>query len=96
MIRSKNLSWVYSPDQWEAFGDQALKDGYQADSFLRKAAFLLKEITALALYDRYRGRVMFPIHATFTGRVIAFGGRTPKNDKECAKICKLAGVGDLS
>jgi DNA primase len=36
------------------------------------------------LYDRYRGRVMFPIHS-FTGRVIAFGGRTLKTDKNVPK-----------
>uniref|UniRef100_UPI0025E3C75D DNA primase n=1 Tax=uncultured Mucilaginibacter sp. TaxID=797541 RepID=UPI0025E3C75D len=37
-----------------------------------------------SLYDRYRGRVMFPIHS-FTGRVIAFGGRTLKSDKNVPK-----------
>jgi DNA primase len=36
------------------------------------------------LYDRYRGRVMFPIHS-FTGRIIAFGGRTLKSDKNVPK-----------
>jgi len=36
------------------------------------------------MYDRYRGRVMFPIHS-FTGRVIAFGGRTLKSDKNVPK-----------
>ncbi len=36
------------------------------------------------MYDRYRGRVMFPIHG-FTGRVIAFGGRTLKTDKNVPK-----------
>jgi DNA primase len=37
-----------------------------------------------SLYDRFRGRVMFPIH-NLTGRVIGFGGRTLKTDKKVAK-----------
>jgi DNA primase len=36
------------------------------------------------MYDRFRGRVMFPIH-NLTGRVIGFGGRTLKNDKSIPK-----------
>lgn len=36
------------------------------------------------MYDRYRDRVMFPIH-NFTGRVVGFGGRTLKNDKSVPK-----------
>ena len=37
-----------------------------------------------SLYDRFKGRVMFPIH-NLSGRVIAFGGRTLRNDKKVAK-----------
>ena len=36
------------------------------------------------LYDRYHGRVMFPIHS-LTGRVIGFGGRILVNDKKSPK-----------
>jgi DNA primase len=72
----------YSPDQWEAFTGQALKDGYQ-QQFLEESGLSVKRDNG-SLYDRYRGRVMFPIHS-FTGRVIAFGGRTLKNDKNVPK-----------
>jgi len=72
----------YSPDQWEAFSAQALKDGYQ-EQFLVESGLSVKRDNG-TLYDRYRGRVMFPIHS-FTGRVIAFGGRTLKNDKNVPK-----------
>jgi len=72
----------YSPDQWEAFTGQALKDGYQAQ-FLEESGLSVKRDNG-TMYDRYRGRVMFPIHS-FTGRVIAFGGRTLKNDKNVPK-----------
>jgi len=72
----------YSPDQWEAFTGQALKDGYQQE-FLEESGLSVKRDNG-SLYDRYRGRVMFPIHS-FTGRVIAFGGRTLKKDKNVPK-----------
>lgn len=72
----------YSPDQWEAFTGQALKNGYQQE-FLEESGLSVKRDNG-SLYDRYRGRVMFPIHS-FTGRVIAFGGRTLKSDKNVPK-----------
>ncbi|RKR81336.1 DNA primase [Mucilaginibacter gracilis] len=67
----------YSPDQWEAFSSQALKEGYQQE-YLEETGLSVKRENG-TLYDRYRGRVMFPIF-NFTGRVIAFGGRTLKNN----------------
>jgi DNA primase len=72
----------YSPDQWEAFSAQAIKDGYQSE-YLEETGLSVKRENG-TLYDRYRGRVMFPIH-NFTGRVIAFGGRTLKSDKNVPK-----------
>src|ERR1700744_351973 len=78
----KKFELGYSPDQWEAFTSQALKEGYQ-QQFLEETGLSVKRDNG-SLYDRYRGRVMFPIHS-FTGRVIAFGGRTLKNDKNVPK-----------
>ena len=78
----KKFELGYSPDQWEAFTAQALKDGYQ-QQFLEETGLSVKRDNG-TLYDRYRGRVMFPIH-NFTGRVIAFGGRTLKSDKNVPK-----------
>ncbi|GAA4325236.1 DNA primase [Mucilaginibacter gynuensis] len=72
----------YSPDQWEAFTGRALQEGYQQE-FLVESGLSVKRDNG-TLYDRYRGRVMFPIHS-FTGRVIAFGGRTLKSDKSVPK-----------
>jgi len=72
----------YSPDQWEAFSAQAIKDGYQ-EQFIVESGLSVKRDNG-TLYDRYRGRVMFPIHS-FSGRVIAFGGRTLKTDKNVPK-----------
>jgi DNA primase len=78
----KKFELGYSPDQWEAFTGQALKEGYQ-EEFLVESGLSVKRDNG-TLYDRYRGRVMFPIHG-FTGRVIAFGGRTLKTDKNVPK-----------
>jgi DNA primase len=78
----KKFELGYSPDQWEAFTGQALKQGY-LEEFLTESGLSVKRDNG-SLYDRYRGRVMFPIHS-FTGRVIAFGGRTLKSDKNVPK-----------
>ena len=78
----KKFELGYSPDQWEAFTGTAIKEGYQ-EQFLVESGLSVKRDNG-ALYDRYRGRVMFPIHS-FTGRVIAFGGRTLKKDKNVPK-----------
>jgi DNA primase len=78
----KKFELGYSPDQWEAFTSKALKEGYQQE-FLEATGLSVKRDNG-TLYDRYRGRVMFPIHS-FTGRIIAFGGRTLKNDKNVPK-----------
>jgi DNA primase len=78
----KKFELGYSPDQWEAFTGRALKEGYLQE-FLEESGLSVKRDNG-SLYDRYRGRVMFPIHS-FTGRVIAFGGRTLKSDKNVPK-----------
>jgi DNA primase len=78
----KKFELGYSPDQWEAFTGKALEEGYQQE-FLAETGLSVKRENG-SLYDRYRGRVIFPIHG-FTGRVIAFGGRTLKSDKNVPK-----------
>jgi DNA primase len=78
----KKFELGYSPDQWEAFTGTAIRDGYK-EQFLVESGLSVKRDNG-TLYDRYRGRVMFPIHS-FTGRVIAFGGRTLKKDKNVPK-----------
>ena len=78
----KKFELGYSPDQWDAFSSKAIKEGYK-EEFLTESGLSVKRDNG-TLYDRYRGRVMFPIHS-FTGRVIAFGGRTLKSDKSVPK-----------
>jgi len=73
----------YNPDQWQAFTDSALTAGYQLE-YLDKAGLTIVRDEGEKKFDRFKGRVMFPIH-NLSGRVIAFGGRTLKSDKNVAK-----------
>jgi DNA primase len=67
----------YSPDSYDAFYQQATKDGYNADILLK--AGLIKEKNDRR-YDFFRDRVMFPIF-NVSGKVVAFGGRMLKSNK---------------
>ena len=69
----------YSPSKWEAFTDYAKQNGYHPE-FLEKVGFSIKRQNG-EYYDRYHGRVMFPIH-NLTGKVIGFGGRILQSDPE--------------
>lgn len=80
IIKKFNLG--YSPDVWDALTQNALKNKH-AEEYLEKTGLSIKNEKG-QLFDRFRGRVMFPIH-NFTGRVIGFGGRTLKTDKKVAK-----------
>lgn len=73
----------YSLDQWDGFLREATRRGYSRDVLERAGLILRKEGTNGAddrMFDRFRGRVMFPIH-NVAGRVIAFGARILKADK---------------
>ena len=71
----------YNPAKWDAFSEYAKKNGY-SDELLEQIGLSIKGSNGL--YDRYHGRVMFPIH-NLTGRVIGFGGRILVNDKKSPK-----------
>lgn len=61
----------YSPDSFDAFYNQAIKDSYNAEILLK--AGLIKEKNG-KYFDFFRDRVMFPIF-NVSGKVVAFGGR---------------------
>ena len=67
----------YSPDSFDTFYNQAIKDGYNEEILLK--AGLIKEKNGKH-YDFFRDRVMFPIF-NVSGKVVAFGGRMLKSAK---------------
>src|SRR5690606_1655921 len=78
----KKFDLGYSPDQWTALSDDAIKDGFQKE-YLKEIGLAIERDDG-SVYDRFRGRVIFPIH-NLTGRVIGFVGRTLKTDKAVPK-----------
>jgi len=78
-IKTFNLG--YSLDEWQAFTDDALKKGYQLE-FLEKTGLTI--VKGEKQFDRFKGRVMFPIQS-MSGRVLGFGGRILTSDKKAAK-----------
>ncbi|WP_438962575.1 DNA primase [Nonlabens sp.] len=71
----------YSPDQWSAFTDAAVKAGYKLEFLEKTGLSIVKEDKQ---FDRFKGRVMFPIRS-LSGRVLGYGGRILTNDKKAAK-----------
>jgi DNA primase len=77
----KKFQLGYSLDEWHAFTDEALKQGYKLDYLNKTGVTIVKEDKR---FDRFKGRVMFPIRS-MSGRVLGFGGRILINDKKAAK-----------
>lgn len=71
----------YALDQWDAFTSEAIKQGYKLDYLSKTGLTIVKEEKQ---FDRFKGRVLFPIHS-MSGRVLGFGGRILTNDKKAAK-----------
>ncbi|MDR0295709.1 MAG: DNA primase [Prevotellaceae bacterium] len=77
----KKFQLGYCLDSRSAFSNTALKDGYKREYLVATGLSIERNEDLL---DRFFGRVLFPIHS-ISGRVIAFGGRTLKQDKNIAK-----------
>ena len=82
----KKFGLGYGLDQWEAFTKDALDKGYQLEFLEKTGLTIVKEQAGKApkTFDRFKGRVLFPIHS-MSGRVLGFGGRILGNDKKAAK-----------
>ena len=72
----------YCLDKSDAMTMAALNSGYKAD-FIEKCGLGSRRDNG-TWYDRFRGRVIFPVH-TLSGKVVAFGGRVLKKDDKTAK-----------
>lgn len=77
----KKFQLGYCPDGWDKMSQAALTAGHSLTYLLKSGLTREKDGSP---YDFFRGRVMFPIH-NVSGKVIAFGGRTLKVEKEIAK-----------
>lgn len=71
----------YNPNAWSDFTDAAEKEGYKL-SYLEKTGLTI--IKGDKKIDRFKGRVIFPIH-NLSGRVLGFGGRILKTEEKAAK-----------
>ena len=75
------FSLGYSPESWDAFTKEALGKGYKMEFLESTGLTIAREDRP---FDRFKGRVMFPIQS-MSGRVLGFGGRILTNDKKAAK-----------
>jgi len=77
----KKFELGYSPETWDAFTKEALGKGYKLEYLDKTGLSIVKEDKQ---FDRFKGRVMFPIQS-MSGRTLGFGGRILTNDKKAAK-----------
>src|SRR6266513_1662085 len=82
----KNWQLGFAPDRWDALLKWALDRGYTRPQLLQSGLVKLRDEsdTRSEIYDRFRGRIMFPIHND-VGEVIAFSGRLLKDKEGAAK-----------
>src|SRR5205809_7706031 len=85
---AKRWQLGYAPNEWDAFGSRARGQGYDQQTLIMSGLVKTKEDADGApgqrSYDRFRGRIMFPI-CNDVGEVIAFSGRLLRDDEESAK-----------
>ncbi|MBP3482239.1 MAG: DNA primase [Alistipes sp.] len=79
----KKFALGFCPSKGDRMSKDALEAGYK-EEFLVSTGLSLKRESDGSLYDRFRDRVMFPVH-NISGRIVAFGGRTLRTDKSVAK-----------
>ena len=73
----------FCPSGGDKMTQDALRAGYK-EEFLLSTGLSIKREEDGRIYDRFRERVMFPVH-NVSGRIVAFGGRTLRTDKKVAK-----------
>ena len=85
---AKNWQLGFAPNEWDAFLNWALQAGYKRRHILQSGLVKPRDEerpNESEVYDRFRGRIMFPIHDDRSGEVIAFSGRVLTNESEGAK-----------
>ena len=79
----KKFGLGFCPSKGDRMTQDALTAGYKQEFLLSTGLSLVSERNG-GLYDRFRDRVIFPVH-NISGRIVAFGGRTLRTDKQVAK-----------
>lgn len=79
----KKFQLGYSPEKKNAFTEYALAKGYEKE-ILEKSGISIFPVNSPSGIDRFRERVIFPIHS-FSGRVLGFGARILKSNVKTAK-----------
>ncbi len=79
----KKFGLGFCPSRGDRMSKDALAAGYKKE-FLLSTGLSKERESDQSLYDRFRDRVIFPVH-NISGRVVAFGARTLRSDKEVAK-----------
>lgn len=77
----KKFQLGYCLEQKDAFTRESQKKGYKLDLVVKTGLVIQKENT---YFDRFNGRIMFPIHG-LSGNIVGFGGRTLRRDDKIAK-----------
>jgi DNA primase len=77
----KKFEMGYSREDKNAFSNTAIDKGYKLDYLVRTGLTIQRDNH---VFDRFHGRVMFPIHG-LTGQILGFGGRVMKTDEKTAK-----------
>lgn len=83
----KKFQLGYSLEQKDALYQDAVKNGYNKEYLFKTGLVIQGENNYVA--DRFRGRVMFPVH-TLSGKVVAFGGRILKKAENTGKYVNSA------
>jgi DNA primase len=73
----------YSPEAWDALLKSSLKQGFSQE-IIEKAGLVTQKNEEGKVYDRFRNRVIFPIH-NVSGKIIAFGARILRNDAKSSQ-----------
>ncbi|MBU0612428.1 DNA primase [Patescibacteria group bacterium] len=73
----------YSPDSWDSLSDFLKKKGFSEEEVFL-AGLTVKKDKGVGYYDRFRGRLMFPIYDVH-GNTVGFGGRILQQKEEGAK-----------
>jgi DNA primase len=77
----KKFDIGYSFERRDAFSKKAVEDGYKQEFLVKTGLSIQGEEK---IFDRFHGRVMFPIHS-LSGQILGFGGRILKTDPKAAK-----------